>query len=322
MGARILVVEGDARTRGMIGRLLVAEGHEVCEVPGAEQALDLLRLRNFSLVIADVGTGASGESDLRPGLERREPEALLVALTHGAATETATAAVRAGAYDYLTRPVEEAAVLAVVNRALDRIRLDEDNRALMQDLRRSTEELEYLNSRLMNMANRDSLTGLYHHRYFRESVEKEVLRARRYRRPFTLILLDIDHFRAYNDAHGHLAGDELLRTLSRLLVERCRASTLTARYGGEEFILLVPETDAQGARRFADALRRIVEEHPFVGRESQPLGRITLSAGIASYPEAGVEANQLVDLAERALRESKRCGRNHVTVWGPAPVPR
>jgi diguanylate cyclase (GGDEF)-like protein len=146
----------------------------------------------------------------------------------------------------------------------------------------------------------------------------ELARARRHRRTFSLLFIDIDNFKQYNDSHGHLAGDDLLRNLAKLLQGRCRSTTVAARYGGEAFVLLVPETDSTGAQRFAEALRRLVAEHPFPGRESQPGGRVTLSLGVASYPEAGEDATALIDSADKALYQSKHRGRNTVSVWEPS----
>ena len=169
----------------------------------------------------------------------------------------------------------------------------------------------------MDMANRDGLTGLYNNRYLREMLDQELNRSRRHRRHFSLLFLDIDHFKSYNDTHGHIAGDNLLCTLAKLLQESSRGETLTARYGGEEFVLLVPEADSRSARTYADILSRMVEEHPFSGRETQPLGRVTVSVGVATFPEAGEDPTTLIDHADKALYASKNRGRNIVSVWAP-----
>ena len=165
------------------------------------------------------------------------------------------------------------------------------------------------------MAHRDGLTGLYNHRYFREAFEKEIARSERHGHAISLIFIDIDHFKNYNDTHGHLAGDEVLRGLSRLIEERCRASSVVARYGGEEFVILVPETDKPGALTLGDAIRRAVEEYPFAGEDGQPLGRLTLSLGVSTYPEDGTDGQTLVNHADMALYQAKRKGRNRIVVW-------
>jgi diguanylate cyclase (GGDEF)-like protein len=129
------------------------------------------------------------------------------------------------------------------------------------------------------------------------------------------VFIDIDHFKNYNDTHGHLTGDDLLKSLADILQEQSRGSTEIVRYGGEEFLLLVPETGREGACVFAERLRRAVEEHPFPGRERQPGGKLTLSLGVATFPESGETGAELLDSADKALYQSKQRGRNIVSVW-------
>jgi diguanylate cyclase (GGDEF)-like protein len=205
----------------------------------------------------------------------------------------------------------------VVNRAIDRYKLAADNHALMDHMKQNAEELERLNAQLTDMANRDALTGLYNHRYFREVLDKELARAERHDRVFSLVFIDIDHFKNYNDTHGHLAGDDLLRRLAGVLRQQSRKSTVVVRYGGEEFVLLVPEADQDAARQFAENLRRAVEQHPFPGRECQPSGKLTLSLGVAAFPVSGRTSTELIDHADKALYRSKHGGRNLVSVWDP-----
>jgi diguanylate cyclase (GGDEF)-like protein len=139
-----------------------------------------------------------------------------------------------------------------------------------------------------------------------------VHRAQRYHGTFSLIFMDVDHFKHYNDTQGHLAGDEVLRTLGLLLLQEQRATTTAARYGGEEFVLMLPEAPKAGARALAEKVRTRVEAHPFAGREAQPAGAVTISAGVAAYPEDGSDANTLIEAADRALYEAKHSGRNKV----------
>ena len=137
-------------------------------------------------------------------------------------------------------------------------------------------------------------------------------RCRRHKRWLSLAFADVDHFKKYNDAQGHLAGDSLLSELGRLLTSYGRKSTIIARYGGEEFVLVVPETDHHGALTYAENVRKLVENHPFPGRETQPDGKITLSIGVATFPEHGTDANALIKHADDALYRAKNSGRNSV----------
>jgi two-component system, cell cycle response regulator len=201
--------------------------------------------------------------------------------------------------------------------SVERSRLERENRDLLEHLQRSRDELDRVNAQLQDMANRDGLTGLYNARFFRGVLEQELSRSRRHQRSFGLLLADVDHFKSYNERHGQLAGDDLLRTAAKLLSERCRATTVAARYTGKGFALLTPENPAAGACQFAELLRALFEQYSFPGAEVQPGGRVTLSLGVATYPEAGDDAALLIDRASQALARAKSRGRNQVALWEP-----
>ncbi|HSB51735.1 MAG TPA: sensor domain-containing diguanylate cyclase, partial [Dissulfurispiraceae bacterium] len=129
---------------------------------------------------------------------------------------------------------------------------------------------------------RDDLTGLFNRRYFFEALEAEIQRARRYRRVFTLLMLDLDHFKHYNDTHGHLRGDEALRELGRLLLHGTRRADVVARFGGEEFVVILPEINKAGGAVAAEKIRAAVERQPFSGRDRQPGGTMSVTIGVAT----------------------------------------
>ncbi|MFQ3639384.1 MAG: GGDEF domain-containing protein [Chloracidobacterium sp.] len=160
----------------------------------------------------------------------------------------------------------------------------------------------------------DGLTGLFNHAYFMEKLARKSELVERNGQMLSIIMLDVDRFKHFNDTNGHEAGNELLRDLSRLM-ERCfRRSDLLARYGGEEFVVLLPNTPKSQAAILAERLRRRVAEYPFAGRESQPDGRLTISLGVASLPSDTSDYKQLLELADRALYRAKQSGRNRVCV--------
>jgi diguanylate cyclase (GGDEF)-like protein len=318
MAARVLVVDDEDTIRGILVQVLADEGYDVVEAASGEQALELYRSRPFELVLTDLYLGRMNGIELLDEIKLINGDAAVVLITSNASLETATSALRAGACDYLLKPFEDIGDVAdVARRAIERVRSASASRELLENLKRSTGELERVNAALTDLVNREALTGLHNHRFFREELERELNRARRHGRTFALIFLDVDGFKKYNDNHGHLCGDELLRTLARLLEERCRESTLTARYGGDEFVLLVPEIDAQGGAILAERIRAAVESHPFPDAERQTLGRVTVSAGVAAYPEAGQDGRVLIDNADKALYLSKHRGRNRVSVFRP-----
>jgi diguanylate cyclase (GGDEF)-like protein len=178
-----------------------------------------------------------------------------------------------------------------------------------------------LYQRTKELSTRDDLTGLFNRRHFFENLEKEVQRARRYQRVFSLLMLDLDDFKGYNDTYGHLKGDEVLKDVARLLLASTRRADVVARFGGEEFVVLLPEINAQGAATVAEKVRIAVEGHPFPGRHSQPGGALTVTLGLASYPADSEDALELVDLADRALYAGKQQGGNRVSPISAARVP-
>ncbi len=156
----------------------------------------------------------------------------------------------------------------------------------------------------------DGLTELHNKRYFTESLEKEISRAKRYERPFSLVLFDIDHFKKINDTYGHLAGDAVLRQLGALIRGRVRRDDTPARTGGEEFAVILPEVACDGAVLLADKLRRAVEEATF--RFEGTIIPVTVSLGVAEWNPAEDDPAELVKRSDEKLYEAKRSGRNRV----------
>jgi diguanylate cyclase (GGDEF)-like protein len=165
-------------------------------------------------------------------------------------------------------------------------------------------------------AYRDELTGLCNFRLFREYLGHEMELAQRYGAPLSLVMVDIDDFKNYNDLNGHEAGNEVLGTVARLLSESLRRSDIPARYGGEEFVLVLPETTKANAELVAQRARRAIEQHPFPNRERQPGRALTVSMGIATYPADGSDPRELVRHADQAMYVAKSKGKNRVYLYG------
>lgn len=166
---------------------------------------------------------------------------------------------------------------------------------------------------MVELALRDSLTGVHNRRAFEEAIEREWRLALRTQQAMSLLLVDIDLFKQYNDLYGHLAGDTCLRDIATVLQEAVqRPSDLLARYGGEEFVLILPGTSLAGAREVAARLCKMVRQLN-VRHDDSPIHRVTISVGVASMlPVEGAMQNELVAAADRALYEAKRKGRNRV----------
>ena len=161
-------------------------------------------------------------------------------------------------------------------------------------------------------AARDELTKLYNRRFFFEKLGQELKRAKRYKRGFSIIIMDIDHFKNYNDLYGHIQGDNALRQTARIMEEALRGEDIVARFGGEEFIMLLPEVDKKHAVMAAEKLRKRIADAKYIGEDLLPGGQFTASFGVSSYREDGEEGLQLIDMADKALYLSKNKGRNRV----------
>ena len=169
---------------------------------------------------------------------------------------------------------------------------------------------------LTALAFTDPLTGLNNYRYFSMRFHEEIQRAERYRHPMSFILLDLDHFKAFNDAHGHPAGNEALIQVGRLLASECRDTDLVARYGGEEFAFTLPETTKHMAQELAERVCRRIESTP-IQLGSGERHRVTASLGLATFPRDSYNGESLIEGADAALYRAKGRGRNRVAAFAP-----
>lgn len=169
---------------------------------------------------------------------------------------------------------------------------------------------------IQQLSQRDGLTGLYNHRVFQEKLSQELNRRVRTLKPLSLIMLDIDHFKQFNDSHGHQAGDAVLRQLAQIIVSQCRCASIDVccRYGGEEFSVILPELELHNAVKAAERLRQAVANHAFTIDGNKPAGRVTVSIGVAGLSEAeDTSPEELVKKTDEALYLSKKTGRNRVS---------
>jgi diguanylate cyclase (GGDEF)-like protein len=175
-------------------------------------------------------------------------------------------------------------------------------------------ELESTNARLKETSFKDDVTGLYNRRFFSLRLEEELSRYRRFNHPVSVVLLDLDGFKAVNDEYGHTVGDDTLREVAQILMKHSRGINVVSRYGGDEFAVLLVETSKAGARLYADRIREVVAKYPFSHGKV-----ITASFGVASLPddEAGT-AEDLFRAADEALYTAKRAGKNQVAAT-PSP---
>jgi len=164
--------------------------------------------------------------------------------------------------------------------------------------------------RIEQLAITDGLTGINNHRYFQDTLSREIKRAERTPTPFSLLMMDIDYFKRFNDTYGHQAGDEVLKGVAGLLKDQARDIDYVARYGGEEFVLLLLNCEAKAANRTADRIRKLCAKRKFdLGKQ---IVSVTLSIGVANYPAHATQAAKLISAADKALYRAKDSGRNQV----------
>ncbi|BCO30731.1 sensor domain-containing diguanylate cyclase [Thiohalobacter sp. COW1] len=185
----------------------------------------------------------------------------------------------------------------------------------ISERKRMEDVLVRLNKQLESLSFNDALTGVANRRMYDQTMAAEWARAQRHQEPLSLIVLDIDHFKAYNDCHGHVTGDDCLKTVASLLEGvSSRSTDLLARYGGEEFVLLLPDTDAHAARAIAERCRQAVEDKQIPVEN----GIVTISAGVSTLvPAADTDPSMILEAADRMLYLAKQRGRNRVECSAP-----
>ncbi len=306
---RILVVDDDESVRGSLAYHLDRLGHQVIEASGAAWALELFERHRPHLVLSDIvmpeqdGYWLAGQlRTLEARLGGWTPIIFLSSLTE--ATSVADG-IAAGGDDYLTKPVHPL-VLEAKLYSMQRLGL------MQQRLQELTLELQRANAELRQQASHDALTGLLNRRGFNHQLQEAMALCRSAGKPLTVMLCDVDHFKQYNDALGHQAGDECLRTIGELLRQLARRPLdAVARYGGEEFALVLPDTPRSGARTLANAISRVFASAALPHPASPTAPHMTLSGGFAIWePGSERSADDLLREADEALYAAKARGRN------------
>lgn len=287
--AAVLVVDDDPLTSGMLAQFLNEMGCVVHTARDGKEAVQKIAQEEFDLVLLDlVMPTMSGQETFEIIKGFNEGLPVIIMTAHGS-NENAIEFLKRGAIDYLPKPIHFEEFKFRVNRALEEKRLKEQ-------------------------AVTDVKTRLFNHAYFRKRLEEELGRAKRYGHDLSLLMLDLDNFKDFNDSHGHLAGDSVLIYVGAILKEITRDCDIPCRFGGEEFTIILPVTDLDGAVRVAERLRESIETSPF---NSESSGNVTVSIGVSSYnPErnfdAGLSINSLIELADKALYLAKKTGKNSV----------
>jgi len=293
--ATILLVDDERSVRGLVRALLKSQDHAVVEAENGVQALELVRQVQPDVILLDIEMPGLDGYGVLAALRARSDlaDVPVVFLTGRTTTDDVILGLSRGAHDYLRKPFDEGELLARVSAALRVKRLQDE-------LRRRNAELDVV-------SRTDVLTGLHNRRHLEESLRQLTSQARRYGQPFSIVMFDIDRFKGINDEYGHGPGDDVLRTIARRLQGSVRESDVIGRWGGEEFLALLPMTDLDGARTFAERIRAMIDWAEVV-IDGVGTVHVTTSAGCA----AGTDMGELLLRADEALYAAKKAGRNAV----------
>jgi len=300
---KILIAEDQPPAALYLRRTLERMGHEATIAPDGEQAWQILQRGDAPLLISDWMMPHLDGPDLCRRIRSAGGDryTYIILLTSRDQQEDRLKGLRAGADDFLTKPPDPDELA---------VRLEIAGRILAVH-----EQLARQNERLAELAAIDELTGAKNRRRFREDLELLFAQADRLGSPLSLIMLDLDHFKQYNDAFGHPAGDELLQWVGSTLRTAVRGHDVVARFGGEEFVMLLPATDVDEALEVAERLRSAIACRP------GPHRQMTASLGVGTAGPGTPSAAVLVDQADRAMYQSKQAGRNQITHFrGCAPL--
>lgn len=302
---RVLIAEDDPISLRLVETLLGKWGYEpVVARDGVEasEALDVEGAPRLAILdwMMPRKDGLAVCRDLRKQMNR--PYVYVLLLTAKTQEQDLIEGLGAGADDYLTKPFSGEELRA-------RLFAGERIVAVQNQLVQAREALR-------EQAIRDPLTGLFNRRYLEESLEREVRRAEHGHQPLSVLMLDLDHFKQFNDTHGHAAGDALLKQVGALLESRTRREDVACRYGGEEFVLILPGAPLKVAWRRADEIRSAIERTRL---DDGPHATVTVSVGLACFPDHQGDGQALLAAADQALYRAKDEGRNRVAVSGPPP---
>lgn len=310
---KILVVDDSLTIRMTVAQFLEDEHTTVVQAENGEQGLKLLESEKPDCLLLDYEmpdiNGIEFLSRIQAG--RDAPSVAIVMLTGTGSESIAVQAMKHGAQDYLIkRDMTPEALRHAVDVAISNVAAERERARRNAQMMQASQHLAEVNVQLAQMGRMDPLTNLFNRRAFEESLKLEHERSVRHGHPYGIIMMDIDHFKLFNDSQGHQAGDGCLQQVSRCIAESVRAIDMVGRYGGEEFIVLLPETDLEGARVLAERIRSAVFDLGIPHPASKTADQVTVSIGVAVGPVDRWE--NLIKQADEALYAAKETGRNKV----------
>jgi len=298
----VLLVEDNEKDIRLIQNYLRGEPYNIILARNGEDAIYLVQKKKVDLILLDIIlpniNGFEVASRLKEMEETKNIHIVFITAVHD--EESKIKGIELGTSDFLTKPLDSRELRIRIRNALK-------NKALLDELHSHYEAT-------LHSAITDGLTGLYNHAYFMRFLETEIKRSLRQKYPITLIMIDLDNFKRYNDIPGHLAGDHVLRETGQIIKKNIREVDVAARYGGEELAVILPYADKADSMRVAERLREAIGSHAFLEKHPS-FGRITASFGIASYPADALTPEELIEKAGLMLDKARKEGENQVCIY-------
>lgn len=293
----ILVVDDEPAIGKLVGSIMTKAGFTCQVAHNAEQALECMRDKEFAVVVTDIMMPGMDGLKLTDIIKSNYTSDVIV-MTGYSAEHSYEEAVAKGASDFIFKPIRYEELILRIKRVLEERRYRKEREVLLENLQR--------------LALTDGLTELYNSRHFYNQLELEVNRSNRYKHPLSLLLMDIDNFKKYNDTYGHLAGNDVLIRLGQIITFCLRKMDTAYRYGGEEFTVILPETNDEEAVNVAERIRSSIESHKF-SPEPGKVASVTVSIGVTDYcPDEDMAS--FVKRADKAMYITKKQGRNKVSL--------
>ncbi len=296
MAPHILIVDDDLSIRDAMHEFIEMSGYEASVASSAEEAVDALSINTIEVVITDIMLPGMNGLELTDRIKRNHDIDVIV-MTGYSTEYSYEEAINKGASDFVFKPVRFEELLLRLKRVLNERRLNQDRVHMLEKLKK--------------LSITDGLTQLFNSRHFYNQLKGEIERFNRYGHKLSLLLLDIDKFKDFNDTYGHLEGDKVLVRLGRIIKSCLRKMDTAYRYGGEEFTIILPGTHGEEARTVAERLRSAVVTEDFTDGHATDL-EITISIGVTQYRQKE-EISSFVQRADQAMYQSKQAGRNKVS---------
>lgn len=301
MSAHILIVDDNKEIRNFLEDFLLARGFQCISTGSSEEALEIIEDDLIQVVVSDIILPSISGLELATKIKQKHGNIDIIIMAGHGREFSYEEAVRKGACDMVIKPFRAEELQLRIERTLSEQRMRVERKINLKELER--------------LAITDDLTKLFNSRHFYQRLKDEINRSRRYQTPLTLLMLDIDYFKDYNDNYGHLEGNKVLRQIGKTIPTCLRSMDTAYRYGGEEFTVLLPQTIDTEAATVAKRIKESIAKLKFDPRRNETVG-ITISIGVTEYRH-GNTSEQLVKRADQAMYKSKENGRNKVTILAP-----